>query len=75
MNPCSVWGDNRDPVSDASELPAKGECLLGGASLLYFPAVIVLVRGAGVRVGSKIVRVDVALVELGRDGGWTDVLQ
>lgn len=48
---------------------------LGGTGLLYFPSVIVLVRGARVRVCGEVIGVDIALVELGRDGGRPDVLQ
>lgn len=62
------------PVFDRDEGQA-GECLLGGTSLLYFPAVIVFVCSGRVRVGGEIVRIDVTLVELGRDGGRPDVLQ
>lgn len=53
----------------------KNTELFRSSSLLHFPPIIALVRGAWVRVSGKIVRVDVALVELGGDGGRPDIQQ
>ena len=54
---------------------AEEEYLLCGPSLLYFPAVIVLVRSAWVRVSGEIIRVGIAIAELSRNCGRPDILQ
>lgn len=69
----TIW--NMATVRHGAKLDLRVACLFGRSSLLYLPAIIVLVRGAWVGVGGEIIRIDVALVELGRDGGWPNVLQ
>ena len=69
----TIW--NMATVRHGAKLDLRVACLFGRSSLLYLPAIIVLVRCAWVCMRSKVVGVNVALVELGRDGGRPDVLQ